>query len=286
MPPTVIHTIDGSKPAARAIRNAGAVIGARSSSVGSMGEIPVGFIDYPFRNPVPFPRHFGAVRQFRPEIAVAPDIEDALSRDHTLRQADRLAEYARAVVIVPKDIPVSSVPDRFRLGLPFAGGWSGAALQIGDDKLREYDRSTHDIHILGGSPSDQLRLRGRFGDRIKSLDTSLPLLYAQNGRIWYPEGQIQTGKPIGIYDRLMWTLRHMRRAWGHDAEELFIPEGYREFIAAAPYPAPDRDIVVQYTQSGAHGAPPLIEHDPETGRIPAYIEHDLDRRRQFAGIHR
>jgi len=276
----VIHTVPGGEAAARAVLRAGAVLGFESADDGPPGHLPVGFVDYPFTaTGDPFPSHLAAVREREPQYAVAPDIEPPRSRADVLRRADRLAEFCETVIIPVKqdgDTSPRDIPARFRVGLPFAPNFGSGGLSLGDARLRQYAAAPGGVHVLGGSPADQLALRSTVD--VRSVDSSLPLLYARKGRIWFEEGQVETGGYFGsLYAILEASLRNIRRAWGADVDQTAtLPPGYREFLSARPYPSEDRDAVARYGRSGARGAPPVLEADS-----PDWLRHDFGRRRDF-----
>lgn len=276
----VIHTVPGGEATARAVLKAGAVLGYESADAGPPAHLPVGFIDYPFTaSGDPFPSHFAAVREREPQYAVAPDIEPPRSFEDVIRRADRLDEHAGTVIIPVKqagDVHPREIPARFRVGLPFAPNFGSGGIEPGGPALDEYAAASGGVHVLGGSPSDQLDLRSRVD--VRSVDTSLPLLYARKGRIWFREGQVETGGYFGsLYAILEASLRNIRLAWGGDVEATAtLPDGYREFLSARPYPSEDRDRVAAYGLSGARGAAPVLEAD-----APDWLRHDFKRRRDF-----
>jgi hypothetical protein len=276
----VVHTVPGSEAAAAAVIDAGAVLGFESTDAGPPPEYPVGFIDYPFTaSGDPFPQHFAAVRDRQPQYAVAPDVEPPRRFEDVIRRADRLADFCETVIIPVKqagDTDPSDVPRRFRVGLPFAPNFGSGGLSLGDAALDAYAGAPGGVHILGGSPSDQLRLKSRLD--VRSLDTSLPLRYARKGRIWFVEGQVETGGYFGgLYKRLEASLRNIRRVWGATVEPTArLPDIYREFLRARPYPSEDRDAIASAALSGFRGAPPIIS--PES---PPWLRYDFNRRREF-----
>ena len=276
----VIHTVPGGEAAAQAVVDAGAILGFESSDRGPPKRLPVGFVDYPFTaEGDPFPQHFAAVREREPKYAVAPDVEPPRTLDDVLRRADRLADFCETVIVPVKragGIDPAEIPSPYRVGLPFAPNFGSGGLELGDPGIDMYAGAAEGVHVLGGPPSDQLQLRSRVD--VRSVDTSLPLLYARNGRIWFPEGQVQTGGYFGgLYARLEASLRNLLRAWGHDVDPTAeIPQGYRDFLEARPYPTDERDVVARYGLSGARGAPPVIEAD-----TPAWLRYDFNRRREF-----
>lgn len=275
----VVHTVPGGREASQAVVDAGAMLGFESSASPATG-LRVGFIDYPFTAPGdPFPAHFAAVRRHQPVYAVAPDIEPPRTFTDVMRRADRLDEFCETVIVPVKqagDTHPSEIPARFRVGLPFAPNFGSGGLSLGDRALNEYADAPGGVHVLGGPPSDQLALRGVVD--VRSVDTSLPLLYARKGRIWFPEGQIETGGYFGgVYKLLEASLRNYRRAWGATVEPTAtLTPGYREFLSEASYPSRDRDIAAAYMLSGSRGAPRLLEPDS-----PAWLRYDFERRRDF-----
>ena len=276
----VIHTVPGGEGASQAVINAGALLGFESSHSGPPTRFPVEFIDYPFTaSGDPFPAHFAAVRERHPRYAVAPDIEPPRTFRDVMRRADRLDEFCETVIIPVKqagDTHPSEIPARFRVGLPFAPNFGSGGIEPGDPALAEYADAPGGVHVLGGSPSDQLRLRSRVD--VRSLDTSLPLRYARKGRIWFREGQIETGGYFGdVYALMEATLRNIRREWGAAVEPTAVlPAAYREFLSEAAYPARDRGVTARFMLHGAQGAPRLLEPD-----APAWLRYDFERRRDF-----
>ena len=276
----VVHTVPGGEAAAQAVIDAGALLGFESSDAGPPTRFPVDFVDYPFTaRGDPFPAHFAAVRDRTPRYAVAPDIEPPRTSRDVMRRADRLDEFCDTVIIPVKqagDTHPSEIPERFRVGLPFAPNFGPGGLSLGDPALAEYADAPGGVHVLGGSPSEQLQLRSRVD--VRSVDTSLPLRYARKGRIWFEEGQIETGGYFGdVYSLLEASLRNIRRAWGSPVEPIAaLNPAYREFLEATPHPADDRDTIARSMRSGARGAPPLLEADD-----PAWLRYDFNRRRDF-----
>ena len=276
----VIHTIPGGEAAAGAVVDSGALLGFESSDAGPPKRFPVGFVDYPFTaSGDPFPTHFAAVREREPKYAVAPDIEPPRTFRDVMRRADRLATFCETVIIPVKqagDTHPRDIPSEFRVGLPFAPNFGSGGLSLGDPALDDYADASTGVHVLGGSPSDQLNLRQQVD--VRSVDTSLPLRYAMKGRIWFEDGQVETGGRYGdVYALLEASLRNIRRAWGASiAPTATLPPGYRKFLRARPYPTEDRDVIARFARTGAQGAPPLLEADS-----PGWLRYDFNRRRDF-----
>jgi len=169
-----IMTVRSDGDVAAAIVDTNAKLGYVSTV--SIGRDPY-FLDYPFTNPnSSFDEHLAAAKRLKPKITVAPDIEKGLSLSESVEQADQLAEYSDTVVIVPKSVHPSEVPERFRVGLTLANYGSNAPWLIWDYK------KCSSIHLLGGPPHRQLEVLN-YGLPVDSLDGFSLGVYAMWG-IW------------------------------------------------------------------------------------------------------
>lgn len=125
------------------------------------------FVDFPFTDPdATVADHLEVVRETCPEVTVAPDIEGDRTLDDVVDTADALAGYADAVVVVPKSVHPSAVPDRFRVGVPLADFGSGAPWSVWDY------RDCSALHLLGGGPARQLETAACLAPPIRSVDTA------------------------------------------------------------------------------------------------------------------
>jgi hypothetical protein len=124
------------------------------------------FVDFPFTDPdATFEDHLAVVRETCPTLTVAPDIEKGRTLSDVVNKADRLAQYARDIIVVPKSVHPSEVPDRFRVGVPLADFGSGAPWGAWDY------RDCESLHLLGGGPARQFKA-ARSLRNIDSLDTA------------------------------------------------------------------------------------------------------------------
>jgi len=162
---TVYMTVTGkSKDTTEAITNSAARLGVESSKIW-ISEYTPRFVDFPFTDPdITFNDHLEVVRQVEPALTVAPDIENGRDPSDVYAKADQLAEHADAVVIVPKDVHPSDVPARFRLGVALADYGSAAPWSLWDY------RDAGPVHLLGGGPARQLRVRNYLP--VGSVDTA------------------------------------------------------------------------------------------------------------------
>lgn len=205
----VCITVDSSTPASEAITAGGGLLGMNTAKSRPPERFPLDFLDFDFKSAgASFANHRAIVERERPRYAVAPDIE---GRDagRVFEQADDLNRYAETVIVVPKDIHPREVPSRFRVGLPFSRAFGTT---MPDPELFV---GVGPVHILGGSPTEQRTLYRRLrheGLEVGSVDTSLPVLYARKGRVWYDRGQF--GRPnVPFKQRLRASVEAMRAAW-------------------------------------------------------------------------
>jgi hypothetical protein len=124
-PIDVCATAYGTK-AAEAISRSGAHLGYETSRSRPPDSLEIEFCDYNFRDRTPFEEHLAAVEREQPKLAVAPDVQDAADLDEATEQADHLAEHAETVIMVPKGVHPTEIPDRHRVGLPLANWDIGA----------------------------------------------------------------------------------------------------------------------------------------------------------------
>lgn len=258
MPAEVVMTSTGGVSVSEAIVWSGALLGMNSQEPGPPDSFTIDFVDWPFKEENPsWRRHKKVVREKQPHLAVAPDVEKGRSLSHVIDLADELAQYAEHVIVAPKEAHPSEVPDRFRVGLPFAANWGSGGIELGgsDDSahsIRDF-QNVGPVHVLGGAPHDQLAIPS-YGVNVASVDTSLPLLYARRGRVWFSEGQVEwPGR--SVYERLEASLRNIRRAWGHSAEPtLELTQVMKELLEADS--KEERERIIDYSLTGARGAPP------------------------------
>lgn len=161
-------TVQGrQKDTTEAIVGSAATLGVESSYHWIEDYTPE-FVDYPFTDPdATFSDHLEVVRETQPTVAVAPDIEKGRTLAEVESKADRLAEYADEVVVVPKTVHPSEVPGRFRVGVPLADFGSGAPWSAWD----YYDCG--ELHLLGGGPARQREADAHLPEgAVESIDTA------------------------------------------------------------------------------------------------------------------
>lgn len=201
---TVYMTVQGrSRDTTAAIHSSDATLGVESSNDWLPYTTPR-FVDYPFTDPeASFDDHLRVVREVRPDLTVAPDVEKGRTLREAVEKADELAEYAGDVVIVPKDCHPSEVPERFRVGVPAADFGSDASWTVWDYK----DCGT--VHILGGGPARQLRFREYLP--VASVDTSSLGKIARFG--WWRGKSVDAPDWMDYRFRLKYSLDAYAAAW-------------------------------------------------------------------------
>lgn len=162
---SVFMTVQGrSCDTTTAIADSKAKLGVESTKPWLDGHTPE-FVDFPFTNPnATFQDHLNVVKQTEPELTVAPDIEKGRTLTSVVNKADKLLQHANTVVIVPKSVHPSKVPNRFRVGVPLANFGTGAPWGVWDYQ------NVGPVHLLGGGPARQLRTGAHL--QVASVDTA------------------------------------------------------------------------------------------------------------------
>jgi hypothetical protein len=152
----------------------------------------IGLIDIEWRT-YDFRRHLEAVRQTRPLLTVARDIERIRDLGHILDQAQELCLWAKYVVIVPKDhrfrdILQDVIPRRFILGYSVPTRYGGTQVPVEAFGRRK-------VHLLGGRPDVQYALAQKLnifsldGNRF-TLDAAYGDFFDGAGFVRHPKGGV------------------------------------------------------------------------------------------------
>jgi ribosomal protein S18 acetylase RimI-like enzyme len=196
-------TVKGGADLANAVNESAGFAGTESSH-----EWPVlysaEFVDYPFTNPeATFDDHVSVVKEHQPRLTVAPDVENGRALADVVAMADELGKYAETVIIVPKECHPSEIPDRHRVGLTVGTFGSMAPWSVW-----EY-RDCGEVHILGGTPNQQLALQGMVD--VSSMDSFTLGKRAQYG-VW--DGvAIDAPEGMDYYGRLTYSIDNYVKAW-------------------------------------------------------------------------
>jgi hypothetical protein len=120
--------------------------GARYTNLRDIrGYSRIGLIDIDWKN-YDYGRHLAAVKQTNPILTCARDIEDIDAIDSIIREAEQLSRYCGRVILVPKDIRLSSsirsfIPLRYVIGYSVPTKYGGTQIPITSFE--------GDIHLLG-----------------------------------------------------------------------------------------------------------------------------------------
>lgn len=175
MLPQFIMTVQNDGDVAAAIADTPAEMGY-VSSLRNISKTPF-FLDYPFTDPnSTFDDHLAAAKRLNPKLAVAPDIEKSVSLSDGLYQAELLSDHAETVIVVPKSVHPSKIPQKFRVGLTMANFGSSAPWTLWDY------RDCKSIHILGGPPHRQM-VALEHGLSVDSMDSFTLGIQAMYG-VW------------------------------------------------------------------------------------------------------
>jgi len=203
-------TCIGSRDVAISALRAGIDVGYESGNQRPPSDIPVEFVDWPFLKlqddtfESVFERHLQAVKEDRPEIAVAPDVDGRVSFGRILEAARELSKYAETVVMVPKTIHPSDVPRTYRVGMPCQD-------RFGDTPWQWPEYSGCDsVHLLGGDPRKHNEIL-KYWISVESVDTAVPITYANWGGVWEDGGW--TYENLGYYGSIEKSFRNIRSEW-------------------------------------------------------------------------
>jgi len=203
---TVYSTVQGrSQDTTEAIDESDALLGAESSKDWLDGYTPK-FLDYPFTDPdATVQDHIEVVREVEPRLTVAPDIEKGRTLTEAVRFGDELLTYADDVILVPKSVRPERIPDRFRVGMSVGGFGTQASWSVW-----RY-RGCDSVHILGGTPIQQLRI-GQHLDNITSVDCESIGKDATYG-VWTADGRDTDSEGCDYKQRLKMSLNNYAAAW-------------------------------------------------------------------------
>lgn len=130
-------------------------IGARYTNLRDIKTFEqVTFIDIDWKN-YSFIKHLKAVKLIRPKMTVARDVENMQDLDSILIEAEKLSRYCQGVIIVPKDIELTTklnlIPEKFVLGFSVPS-------KYGKTLIPPQAFGKRRVHLLGGRPDVQRNL--------------------------------------------------------------------------------------------------------------------------------
>lgn len=183
----IIWMANGSTSATYAAHRAGAKVGVTATNTRPPDAVHIDFVDFPFkrldRESVTadelFSDYLQVVTREQPEYAVIPDITNGVSLEDTLAYAYDIAPHCETLIVAPKSVHPSRVPDHIRVGIPCQTKFADSPWSIDDY------RSCEELHLFGGSPHRHYELIFEEGlTQVQSVDTSVPLSSAWWGDAW------------------------------------------------------------------------------------------------------
>lgn len=207
----VIVTVNGGRETANSVLRGGGMVGMESAGTRPPSYVPINFVDWPFTKPeIPFEErwkaHLDMVRKECPRYAVAPDV-DGVSLRRVLDYADELSRYAETVIVVPKDVRPSEIPDEYRVGMPCQERFGKPPW-----KWTDY-QSCKSVHLLGGSPSKHQEIKKHYVN-VRSIDTASIIKAAGFGKVWSEDRWLQRNS--GFYDAVEASVVNINFSWETD----------------------------------------------------------------------
>jgi len=202
----VILTVNGGDEISRAVADSPALLGFETGRYRPPEDLVVDFCDWPFTDPdVSLDDHVTVVRNERPKYAVAPDVEAEWTLRDVLSVARELDRFAENVIIVPKDCRPGEIPEKYVIGYPNQPNFGSNGAW-----MRNSYPSDHPVHVLGGSPDDQLDLADYL--TVRSVDGANVTRYAEFGRVWTPGPQLER-PDLSYYERIRESLGNIHAMW-------------------------------------------------------------------------
>lgn len=202
--------MDGAPRLARIAVDAGFLYGVRGRQAPCL---PPMFLDLDWRRP-DFPAHLQRCRRWWPRYAVAGDAEDDAQLGTVLDQARILRAVGVPEVIVVPKAPgmVEDIPEDYVVGL-------SVPTSFGATQAPYWEYLGRRVHLLGGPPGAQLRLRALLGPAVVSADGNSHLAAARRGTVWErgrwaggPDGE--PPGPDMVYRAFARSCANIVAAWG------------------------------------------------------------------------
>jgi hypothetical protein len=204
----IVWMANGSASATRAAYRAGAIIGFEALNTRPPSDIDVEFVDFPFTKADAidevYIEYVETVCQEQPKMAVIPDLNEKYDTEVAFELATE--PYCDTMIVAPKSVHPSSIPNNIRVGIPCQDKFSECPWN--PDAFRECE----ELHLFGGSPHKHYEMVFDEGLwNVESMDTSVPLSSARWGDAW----TVQNGDPYwtdeqgGVYGCIESTFRAM-----------------------------------------------------------------------------
>lgn len=188
---------------------------------------PVHFADQDWRKP-DRERYMAALNEHRPQVATVLDLESEAQLSEVLGWAEDAAQVVGRVIIIPKISGVISQLPRRVAGAEIVLGYS-VPTSYGGTELGLWEFDGWPVHLLGGSPQSQMRLRyylrvvSADGNMANKMATSRCQFWAPGNakakdRYW-PKLQKADGSEWdkdAPYEAFRRSCENIIRAWKHN----------------------------------------------------------------------
>lgn len=157
------------------------------------------FVDQNWKKPVR-DVYMSALKQHAPALATVLDWEEEAQISEVLSWADEASQYVQeAVIIIPKVMSgIDQLPDTIR-GKQVRLGYS-VPTKFGGTCVPTWEFKRRPVHLLGGSPSEQLKLRSYLN--VQSADGNYATKIAINyGKAWLNDMGWTNPADLQLYDR-------------------------------------------------------------------------------------
>lgn len=167
----------------------------------------IDFLDFDFKRPI-LEKHLELCREIRPKYVCAPDIFSESELDETLDYAAELKKHSENVIIIPKCACIDRIEKKWMVGYSVPTAYGGA------EGFTVWDIMDYDIHLLGGSPGQQLKYK-KYLKNIKSFDGNSYIKIArQSHQFWRlesPHWVLDGNDTISLIAK---SIRNIKTAWG------------------------------------------------------------------------
>lgn len=165
--PFLIICYGGNPKVQQTIINNEFFLGARLPST---NYYPLFFADQEWENPN-FDKYLEYIQKERPYMATVVDITSVKLIDTALLWADKISKYVDKIVIIPKiNEAISHIPHYIN-GKEIILGYS-VPTKYGKTDIPIDNFSGYNIHLLGGSPKQQMELFFNSGQSVYSIDNN------------------------------------------------------------------------------------------------------------------
>ena len=201
--------------------------GTRSDDTVSDIHRPLYLLDIPWDS-YDWPRHLAVARAEHPALAAVPDILTLAQYPTMLEQAEELAPYCAALLIIPKvdaGLLSQSLLPRAIGGRQVILGYS-VPTKYGASPLPLWSYAGWPVHLLGGTPRRQIEAAQYM--RVVSADGNMAQKLANRGLVFDGEGH---GVPMDRFEperlgpglphrALALSLRHITALWQRSGATL------------------------------------------------------------------